>query len=85
LRAAASESAVGVCAMAAASRRSRAAAWKIWPPEAKKLQIASLTGVDYRQGGGERDRGLPVGELVPDAQDLTRLPAAPAGTAARRG
>jgi hypothetical protein len=30
--------------MAAASRRSRAATWKTWPPEAEKLQIASLTG-----------------------------------------
>jgi len=44
LRAAASESAVGVWAMAAASRRWRAAIWKTWPPEAQKLQVASLTG-----------------------------------------
>jgi hypothetical protein len=29
--------------------------------------------VDSRQGRGERDRGLPVGELIPDAHDLARL------------
>jgi hypothetical protein len=30
-----------------------------------------------RQGGGELDRGLPVGELLSDPHDLARLPAAP--------
>ena len=32
--------------------------------------------IDSRQGRGERDRGLPVGNLVPDGQDLARAPTA---------
>jgi hypothetical protein len=56
----------------AASRRSRAATWKTWPPEAEKLRNASLTGSTSGEAR-ERDRGLPVGELLPDAQDPARL------------
>jgi hypothetical protein len=44
-----------------------------------------LRGVDSRQGRGEPDRGLPVGELLPDADDLARLSTAVPETAIVEG
>jgi hypothetical protein len=38
-----------------------------------------------RQGSGEADRGLPVVQLFPDADDLARLPAALAEMAVVKG
>jgi hypothetical protein len=41
--------------------------------------------VYFRQGRSEPDRGLPVGELLPDADDLARLPSALPKTAVVEG
>ena len=42
----------------------------MWPPESEKPEIATLVALDFRQRAGEMDRGLPVGVLFADSDDL---------------
>ena len=62
--------------MAAARCGLRAATRRTWPPESEKPQSEIRVGSDLREGPREVDGGLPVGELLADADDL------PWGTAA---
>jgi len=59
--------------MAAASRRSRAAIRKTWPPEAEKLQIASLTGSTSGKAAANVIAACQSARWSPDALDLARL------------
>ena len=57
----------------AASPGLSAATRKTWPPASEKPQTASLSG-STSAAGGVPDRGVPVGDLLPDTDDLARRP-----------
>ncbi len=83
--AAAGPSTSGVCAIAAARPGLRAATGKMWPPESEKPQIATLVGSTSGRVRANCDRGVPVGVLFADADDLPWLTAALPETAVVEG